>query len=76
MLRWESNVPIIDEFMLRKLFEVLHEEPLNPVLVRNPANIILILASPAPGLTLIGTLWLPLVILMELLSRNAIMTRP
>lgn len=69
-------MPIMDELILRRLLEVLHEEPLNPVLVRSPASIILMLASPAPGLMLIGTFWLPLVILMELLLRKAMTTRP
>lgn len=75
MLRCESSVPMMDELMLRRLLVVPQDVPLNPVLVRSPASMILMLASPAPGLMLMGTLWLPLVILMELLLRRAIATR-
>lgn len=62
--------------MLRRLLMVPQDEPLNPVLVRSPASMILMLDRLAPGLPLIGTFWLPLVILMELLARKAIMTLP
>lgn len=69
-------MPIIEEFILRRLLIVPQDEPLNPVFVRSPARIILMLDSLAPGLPLIGTFWLPLVILIDLLARRAMITPP
>lgn len=75
MLSCESNVPIIDVFMLRRLLAVPQELLLNPFFVRSPAKTILMLASLAWGLTLIGTLWVLLLIRIDLLVRSIIMTR-
>lgn len=57
--------------MLRSLFVVLQEFFLNPLLVRSPATMSLILASWAPPRMLMGTFWLPLVILISLLGSIA-----
>lgn len=72
--RAEDRVPMIEMLMLRRLLEIPQEPLLNPLFVRSMATTILVVECRLLGRRLIGTLWLPLRIEIELLGRTAMMT--
>lgn len=69
-----ESVPMYDMFMLRRLFEIPQSFPLNPLLVRSMASIILSVDPFLPLRQLAGTLWLPLCMATEPLLPTAMLT--